>query len=187
MDSLAIEPTPPELSLGHTAARGFAWLLMNTVTIKVVTLIQTIVLGWRVTRDDYGLVGDTLTVGGLAAIIGTIAMDDLLVQRQKDFRRWATPGFWMSLTLGLVAAGAMVAIAPLGAKVYHSRRLIGLVIVAAVAVPLQNLSYVPVALLRTKLRYRTLAGISWGQSLLQALLTILFAWLRWGAYSIIVA
>lgn len=191
MDRLATEPASPpppeEMSLGHTTARGFAWLLMNTVTIKIVTFFQIIVLGKLITREDYGLVGDTLTIGGLAAIIGTIAMDDLLVQRQKDFRRWATPGFWMSLTLGLVAAAAMIGIAPIGAKVYHSRQLIGLVIVAALAVPIQNLAYIPNATLRAQLRYRTLATVSWGQSLSQAIFTIVFAFMGWGAYSIIVA
>jgi O-antigen/teichoic acid export membrane protein len=178
------EAQPPQ-SLGHTTARGFVWLLMNTVSGKVVSIGQIVVTGWLLTKSDYDLTGFAATITGIAGALVSVGMEDLLVQRQKEFARWATPGFWMSLTMGMIGAGLMIAAAPLGANLYHAPRLVGLVMVACAAAPMSNLCNVPTAMLRSQLRYRSLATISWGQSTLQAVLTVLLAWRGYGAYSLV--
>jgi teichuronic acid exporter len=180
------QPTEPALSLGHTTARGFAWLLMNTLTIKVVNILQTICLGWLLTDKDYGLVANVFTIGSLSAMIASVAVDDMLVQRQREMNRWATPAFWLSLSLGLAGAAAMTAAGPIASRLYHAR-LMGLVLVAALAAPLANLGTVPDAMLRAQLRYRTLAVIGWSASITQSIVTVLLAWLGLGPYSILVA
>jgi teichuronic acid exporter len=186
---VAVDPQEPPgtqtHSLGHTTARGFSWLLMNSITIKVVTLIQTILVGKLLTSHDYGVVSNVFSIGGLAAMIASVSVDDMLVQRQKDFGRWATSGFWVSLTLALSGAAVMLLATPFAEHKFHEPHLFGIVFVTALAVPLSNLQHVPSATLRSKLRYRTLAMIVWCQSMTQAILTVLMAWRGWGPYSIL--
>jgi len=183
--STEVSPQRPAQSLGHTTARGLAWLMMNTLSAKVVSFVQTIVLGWLLTKKDFGLVSYVVVITSLAGLMVGIGLDDLLVQRQKELERWATPAMWMSLALGILGALVMVAVAPFCARLYHAPQLVGLVIVAAAAAPLGNMATVPNAILRSQLRYRTIASLAWSQSVMQAVLTMLFAWWGMGAYAII--
>lgn len=177
-------PPPPPPSLGHTTARGFSWLLVNSITIKVATLIQTILVGKLLIDQDYGLVSIVFTIGGLSAMISSVSIDDMLVQRQRELYRWATPAFWVSLTLALAGATVMFIATPVAEWAYRVPNLFGLVFVTALAVPISNLQHVPNATLRSQLRYRTLAIVSWSTSMFNAGLTVLMAWRGYGAYSI---
>lgn len=177
---------PVSHSLGRTTARGFAWLMGQTVGSKLVSLASQVILARLLLRDDYGLVGLAYTVLAFTTIIQQAGFREILIQRQQRFRRWANAAFWMSLSLGLAAAALTTAIAPIAAHFYHDRRLIGLILVLALSMPLGSLSTVPTARLQVDLRFRMLAVINFLDATSTMILSVVFAWLEFGAYSFVI-
>ena len=67
------------------------------------------------------------------------------MQRPRRFRYWATPAFWLRLTMGVVGSAVMLLLAPIAAWAYGQPILIGLIAVSAIALPIQALQVVPEA------------------------------------------
>lgn len=165
---------------------GFAWLAAHTVASKVISFAAQIVLAWLLRPDDFGYVGLAMTVAAFIGLLQQAGVRDVLVQRHdRAFRRWATPAFWMSLALGLLAAAIMVAAAPLAAALYRKPPLQPLIMVLAAAAPLQALAVVPTARLQIDLRFKAIAVVSTVAQVLTSALTVSFAGLDLGAYSFV--
>jgi O-antigen/teichoic acid export membrane protein len=177
--------TPSGPSLSHLSARGLAWMSVNSLVSKVLGTLSQIILAWLLLPKDFGLIGLTYTVAAVTGILANTGLEDVLLQRQKHFHRWANPAFWISLFSGCVATVVMILAAPIAARVYHERAMLGLTLAMSMGFPLANASLVPLAKLRIDLRFRTLAVLGMLNNALLPLLTILFAWGGYAAYSFI--
>jgi PST family polysaccharide transporter len=92
----------------------------------------------------------------------------------------------MSGTIGIVAAALTLVAAPIAAAYYHEPQIKGLLMVAALGLPLASLAVVPEARLSAQMRFGLLAKVGMLSVLLSFALSILFAgFLGWGAYSIL--
>ncbi len=182
----AAKPTPaaPEASVGQTTARGLAWMMGQTALGKVTTTATQIVLGWLLTKPDFGRIGLAMTVYAFPALLQQSGLRDVLTQRQQRYRHLVTPAFWLALCSGIVAGLLMLGAAPLAQAFYH-KDIIGLVALLALGAPLESLATIPYAKLQVELRFRALAAIYLALVLANALLSMLFAWLGYGPYSVI--
>ena len=172
-------------SLGTQAARGAVWATAPAVLAKLTGFIADIALAWFLTRSDFGAVGLAVAVAALFGVIQQAGLRDILTQRQKRFGRWATPAFWMALTLGVACSLTMAASAPLAARLFDVPALKGLVLLLSVRCVLDALAVVPQAKLQIQLRYRAIGGVAAVCTLLQAGLSVLLAskWFGWGPYA----
>lgn len=175
----------PGLSVGQTTARGLAWLLAQTVGMKFVTAAGQVVLAWLLLPQDFGLIGLTYTVIAFAGLAQQLGLQDILVQRQAHFRRWANATVWLSLAGGCVAGALSAVAAPVAARVYDEPRLQGLILVLAATAPLVSLSNVPLARLRSEMQFGRFAAVSFATSFGTLALSVLFAALGFGAYSFV--
>src|SRR5688572_5777825 len=179
-------PPAPAPGLADRTFGGFAWLAAQTVASKAISFAAQIVLAWILVPGDFGYVGLAMTVAAFVGLLQQAGVRDVLIQRQDAaFRRWATPAFWMSLALGLVAAAVMAAAAPLAAAVFRKPPLEPLILVLAIAAPLQALAVVPTARLQIDLRFKAIAGVTTAAQVLTSVLTVVFAKLGFGAYSFV--
>jgi len=142
--SIRAQPTPAvsesATPLSRRTAHGFAWLVGQTILSKVTSLAGQLVLAWRLDPKDFGLVGLAFTVSAFGTIVQQVGLKEILIQRQRHFGRWATAAFWMSVALGFLAAALMIAGAPIAARIYGARELIGMVAWIAAAAPIAALS-----------------------------------------------
>lgn len=175
-------PAPP---MGHRAARGAVWYGIQTLWGKFLSLASQIILAALLLPDDFGKIALATIVVTFANIIAQPGIEDVLVQRQRHFSRWATAAFWMSLMFGILGACLMAASAPLAAFVYGTPELLWLILIPALAAPLNALCVVPIATLRARLRYRDLALISTGEFSALQIGIIMFAATGFGAYSFV--
>ena len=113
----------------------------------------------------------------------SFGVDDVLLQRQRTIRLWQASAFWASLGLSFAGMAIMLILAPVGAAIYHSPKLIGIIAVLAVAMPIGALSTVSAVTIRASMGFRYLGLYNTGETAANNLLTILFAWLGFGAYS----
>lgn len=160
-------------------------MLGNTVLSKLLSIGGQVVLAWYLVRDDMGLVALALSVASFPSLLRDAGLQQILVQRQSNFRRWASPVFWMSLTLGIASGVLLAAIGPVAARVLSQPSLVGLVTTLSVGTLLSALGTVPAAKIQIDLRYRLQAALAMGIAVATTFLNVLMARMHFGAYSII--
>jgi PST family polysaccharide transporter len=161
-------------------------MMSQTVAVKLVSLIANVVVAHFMLPDEAGLVGMAYSVLSIAGFVQYIGMQDVLIQRHARLKRWANPAFWMSLAVGIVGGGFVALAAPLAADLFHQPKLAGMVLLLALASPLQTTSVVPQAVLSAQLRFRLSVIINSFAAIGTSLLCILLAWRGWGAYSFLI-
>jgi O-antigen/teichoic acid export membrane protein len=173
-------------SLGRHTAHGFIWMLIQTLVTKGTGMLGQIALAWYLSPHDFKLVGLTYAVSSFPNLIRDAGLQTILVQRQRHLNRWIGPVFWMSFVLGLAAAGVLVAIAPLAARMYGQAQLTGLINVVAVGSLVSAMGTVPSAIVQIQLRFRLQAVLSLISALLMTAMSVVMAYRGWGAYSYII-
>lgn len=170
-------------SVGRATARGAAWLTLQTLSARVFSLLSQLVLAWLLVPSDFGLIGLAYTVTTMVRTLVSFGVDDVLLQRQRTIRLWQSSAFWATLGLSLLGMLTVFVAAPVGAALYHSPKLIGLLAILGVAMPLGALSTVSSVTIRAQMGFRFLALYNTFEIAATQVLTILFAWLHFGAYS----
>ncbi len=180
-----VTPTPvtPAPALGQTLGRGASWMVGGTIATKLLNSVAQIILAYLLLDEDFGLVGLAGTVVALASLVQTAGLREILLHRQRHFHRWVNPAFWMSVTAGLLAGGLIAAFAPLSGVVYDTPTLPWLVLVFAAGAPLAAICTVPLVHLQLQLRFKAIASIAFTMAAVTTALTILLAWLGFGAWS----
>jgi O-antigen/teichoic acid export membrane protein len=180
-------PSPPveELSLRQRTTRGVMWVAAQAMVTRVVTLVQQLALAWLISKSDFGLIGLALTVTSLVTLMANPGIDAVLVQRLRRYHYWATPAFWLGLTMGLVGFIVLLVLAPVAAWLYDQPKLVGLIAVVATSLPIQSLQIVSKAQLQLQMRFKTIVLLALLGSVLTAILTIAAAYIGLGAYSFV--
>lgn len=181
----APRPAAPLPSLAQKATRGFAWLMLQTVGSKGVAFASEILLARWLTRADFGIRSDAMTVLAFAALLQDYGISQVLVHRQHRFARWANAAFWASVAIGLLGMLVMAVAAPLVARAYAAPELMWMVLILGVRSPVNAIGTVSYAKLQADLHYRTLAIVNFLTALVTAATAVIFAKLGFGAYSFI--
>ena len=172
--------------MAHQTARGFAWLLGQTLGSKLFSFATQIALARILEPHDFGLVALAYTAVSFAGVVRWTGLQQILVQRHERFRRWVNPAFWLELAISTAATLLLAIASPVAAIVFHSQSLIGLILVIASAVPLSPWFVIPTAQLTIDMRFRAIAVINIVYSALVMLLSIFLAWRGFGAYSFVI-
>lgn len=177
---------PATPSLGAHAARGFSFMLVQSLASRVIALGSQLALTYILAREHFGLLALADSIAVFANLLLLIGVREVLVSRPRTFHVWANAGFWIMATAG-AAAGLLVAgAAPIAARAYHNPEITGLMLVIALSMPLSSLSIVGEAKLQAELRFKRLALILAVWASLLPTLTLAFALMGFGAYSFVI-
>ncbi len=176
---------PGAATVGERVARGVVWLIAQTVALRGVRLAGQVVLAWLLLPEHFGLIGLAHSITAFTGLIQEPGIRLVLIQRQRRFETWANPAFWLSLVTGVAGGLAIVAAAPLAAAFYDEPALVGLLLVLALDSPLHTLRTVPTARLQSEMRFKAVAQVGIVGAVCETLLTVMFAWLGYGAYSFV--
>lgn len=160
-------------------------MIFSTFGIKVVTLGCQLILAWKLSPTDFGLVALAYSVTAFTAVIQRNGLREILVQRAQRFDEYANSAFWLSLVIGLIVTLLTLAAAPLAAQIYQQPQLIGILSILAIGQMLLALQSVPGAKLQTRMKFRELSLVNLFEGVATGLLTVVFAMTGWGAYSIV--
>jgi len=177
------QPTSETKGLGRRTARGFYWLMVQTVGSKGVTLLSQVALGWLLAPEDFDLIALMLTFTTILSLLRDAGMREVLVHRHRNFSLWAGAAFWLSLTTGMVVGLLTVACIPIALAIYQKPQLEGLLLISAIAAPINTLGTVSDALVRSQMRFRLLSMVGLGVYTGTMMLTVILAALGFGAYS----
>ena len=171
--------------LGRQVTTGFAFMLLQTVGVRFARFGGSFVLAWLLFPDDFALFGLASTLPMFVAVIRSAGLKDILISRREKLHRWVNPAVWMSATIGFGCGLFLVLAAPLLGWFFQRTEVVGLILIFAITIPIQSLTQVPEAILLSKLRFKRIAMIEAGSSVLLLALTIYYAWCGLGAISFV--
>ncbi len=175
----------PAANLALGASRGILATLAQTLGSKLTGVATQIALARLLAPRDFGLVALAYTAVAFAGVIRQTGIQQVLIQRHKHFRRWVNPAFWFELTVGFATAILLAASSPIAAIVFHSKAVIGLILVIATAAPLSPWYVIPTARLTIDMRFGAIAKANIAYNAIVMAMSIFLAWRGFGAYSFV--
>ncbi len=182
-EAVPVPAAPVEKSLTRATAAGVVWLVLQNVGGRGIGLLSQLVTAALLSPKDFGLIGLTYTVSGLGGMLVSFGIDSVLLQRRNKLQLWVGPAFWWTLGLGMLGFLLVLAISPLAALAYGAPGIPLLAGIIAISTPLTALQTVPLALLRTRLGFRTIATINLAEIIGTQAITVLLAFAGFGAMS----
>lgn len=161
-------------------------MLGQTIGSKLASFVSQIVLARLLSPHDFGLVALAYAAVAFAGVIRQTGIQQILIQRQKHFRRWANPAFWFELTVGVATMVMLAATSPVVAALFHNHALTGLILIIAAAAPLSPWYVVANARLMIDMRFKAIALVNVAFTTTTMALSILLAWRGFGAYSFVI-
>lgn len=176
----------PKASLTDRTSQAAVWTVVQTAMAKGPAFLSHIILGKLLLAEDFGLYALASTVYTFASIMHQAGIQQVVIKRQKAFRVWGNPGFWLSCIAGLIAMiGTMIA-APWVAYYYRYSEpevLTRLIQVMALTFPIASLGAISRARMQIDLKFKQLALIGSIVSVLDVAFKVCFAAMGFGAFS----
>ena len=164
---------------------GFSWLAGQTILIRVVRYGSQIALAWLLEPSAFGVVGMALAIQAFVSLVQDSGIDKVLVADQARFEQFANPGFWISLTTGLLAALLLLLSIPLADRLLDSAQLSSLLLILVLAAPFKALWLIPNSKLKVDLRFDLIAAINIFAAILETVGAVSLALYGFGALSFV--
>lgn len=101
-----------EASMGATVGAGMAWMVGVTVFNKLLTFIAQIVLGWKLTPNDYDVYATATAVAGIVFICREAGMREVLARLSRTAHDDVFgSAFWLAFSYNIIMAGVVCALA----------------------------------------------------------------------------
>lgn len=172
-------------NLDNVFVRGMAWTAAVKWLTQVVTWGMTIVVARMLAPSDYGLVGMAAIYINLFTLFSEFGIGTAVVTLQDLTEDQVSQLNTLSLLLGLLGFIISAAMAiPLG-KFFHAPALPSVVMVLSGGFIVSGIRTVPYSLLQKELRFKLLAVIEGLQGIVQALVTLVLAFLGFGYWALV--
>lgn len=171
--------------LDNVLARGVAWTAAVKWLTQMVTWGATVFVARLLAPSDYGLVGMAAIYISLFTLFSEFGIGTAVVTIQDLTEDQVSQLNTLSLFLGLLGSMISVAAAIPLAKFFHAPALPLVVIVLSGGFIVSGIRTVPYSLLQKELRFKLLAVIEGLQSVVQALVTLVFAFLGFGYWALV--
>lgn len=171
--------------MGNAVGSGAAWMLAATILVKLLTFVAQIIVGAKLSKQEFGLVAMAVATAKLLSICQDAGVRDILVQHsQEEYPRLSGRVFWFAGAFNTSVAILIAALAyPIATWYYQSPELTQMLLILAIAMPLGT----PGAILQTKLRLDLrFSATSWLMVVSAAsrqISTVCFAYMSLGAMS----
>lgn len=163
-----------------------SWSGLSQGITQGFTFAISIVLARILGPKAYGLIGMVSVFTGFAVLFGGLGLGAAIVQRKELEARHLNAAFWANVVAGSAMALLMVALAPVVARFYQEPRLTWLTAVIALRFVFDALNVVQLALLTRQMRFRALAVVQIGSSVVAGLLGLGLALSGSGVWSLVV-
>ncbi|MDH3589960.1 MAG: oligosaccharide flippase family protein, partial [Gammaproteobacteria bacterium] len=164
-------------------ASGAFWVAFAASLGKVATFATQIVLGWLLSKEDFGTYAIVLSIGASVAVLRNGGTQQLLIQRGVNFDEHAPAIFKFGLAFNILAFVLLIALAMRAARFYEIPELVPLASLLALSIILASPGLILRAQVALSGRFRSLALVTATSDVTRQVLTILFAVLGFGVYS----
>jgi O-antigen/teichoic acid export membrane protein len=170
---------------GGLAARGMLWSALAVLTSKASAFIALLIVGWVLPKEDFALYAMATAIAALAQAVQHGGVHKLLIQRGHQIDNISTQLTRFALAINLVLSAALMLAAPYIAEHFEALGLSRMLVIIALALPLDTLNLTARAKLSITFRFRSLAAITSASTICRYALTIFFALRGFGALSFV--
>jgi PST family polysaccharide transporter len=190
MESDAVnEATVPDTSSNELSSSGIkstAWIVLQTLTQNLASLVVFIVLGRLLDPDAFGLVAAASVVVLFFRILVDAGISKNLIQREDVSPDLVNTAFWSAFAVGTVLTGIMVAAAPLVSLLFREPRLTNIVRALSCILLFASLDRTQSALLDRRMAFRVQAARNITAAVVSAGAAIGAAVAGWGVWALVV-
>lgn len=164
---------------------GLAWESVTKLIIQIASWTSTVLVARLLTPEDYGIVAVSGVFVGLLLIIADMGLGSGLVNKKDLNKNEVTGIFWFSFLIGGTSSIILIVLSPAIESYFQMPGLASIVAVSSVVLIISSLKCVPVSLVSRALNYKLNALINLYASFSQIIVTLTFAYLDYGAWSLI--
>lgn len=173
-------------SLSQKFIKGSTWQTASTIVQVISNFIGMIVLARLLDPGDFGVFAAIQVIAGIVSMFSNLGIASALIQHKEISPRHIEVGFSSSLILSFTVFICLWVLAPFFPSLFHSNFDIWMVRVNALVFPILGWSMVSSSLLTRKLDFKGLFISSFCSMILgSSLVTILFAFIGFGAWSLV--
>ena len=181
------DPAPDARAAVSTTrlASATRWMVAGRLVTQASRLIVSVVLARLLTPEAFGVVAVAMTTIVALEIVKDLGTGAAVIQRPAVDQRLLSSVFYLNIVAGLVAAGLMVAGAPLIAAFFDVPDATPVVRAFALVLAIGGLTQVHHAMLRRSMRFNAVAAVEMTAALTNGVLSIALALLGLGVWSMV--
>ena len=169
----------PTFNLRTAILKGAAWSIALRWTIRLLSLVSTVILARLLAPADFGLVAMAMLVVAFVEAWLSFGLGTALIQNQNATREHYDTAWTLGILQSMVVAGAIAAAAPLAAAYYHEPRVTAVLWALCPALVVGHFSNVGVVAFRKELEFHKEFGMQITGKVLGFFITVGAAlWLR---------
>lgn len=161
---------------GRTVRSGVVTMVAQAVQFFL-QIGSTMALARLLTPDDFGLIAMVVALTNFAILFKDLGLSMATVQRAEVNHAQVSTLFWINVGISCGVALVIAALAPVVSSFYHEPRLLGATLLLSSTFILGGLAVQHQALLRRQMRFRQLALIQIGASVMSIATAVTLAWI----------
>lgn len=166
--------------------KNVGWMGGTEIVIRVSRLLVVIVLGRLLSPHDYGLAAIILTVNDFVDVLTRNGITAKLIQApQAQLPKLCNTAYWLTWIVAALLFGMQCAAGVVAGWIYSDRALVLPICALAAIYPMLPLAQVRSALIQRENRLEVSALSVSLQVVVNAVLTVIFAFLGWGMWAIV--
>ncbi len=176
---------PSSVDLKRRVVRGAGFMFFGVGLRIVLTMASTAVLARLLMPEDYGLVALASIVTELAAILNTISLSAILIQRKRLARIQCDTVFWFMAGLGIVATLVIALGAPVFAAILGDDRIVPLLRVMSVLFFLEQLMVIQHVTMMRLMMFDLDFRVQLSALIVRIAVSIMGGTLGWGPWALV--
>ncbi len=169
----------------HNAFSGTIWMFFTTGIGKIATLLTQIVLGWVLSKQDFGLYALALSVATSVSLLRNGGTQQILIQRGERYSDLAPLIVKFAFYFNCTAFLILLILAPVAAQIYDAPELTWMIGFIALSFLLMTPSLIFRAKLSIAKRFKSFALIKLSSDLVRQFSTMFFALIGIGPLSFV--
>lgn len=178
-------PVPQPESLRSLAAKGVAWSAVQTLASRLLNVVTFIVLARILDPKSFGVVAFASVCIAFLTIFVQQGFGQVLVQTPQLEKRHLDTAFWVSMAFSCLLTVGVIALSWPIARLVHLPAVAPVLQVLSIGFILSGLSSTPIAVLRRRMAFRSLAIRVTVGNLVGAVVGVVAAVLGAGVWSLV--
>ncbi len=169
---------------GRAVSGGFVTALGQGLRFSLY-MASTLVLARLLSKEDFGLVAMVGALTSFLRLFRESGLSTATLQKERITHAQISNLFWINVGLGMIAAAVGAILSPAVAWFFRDQRLVSITIWLTLTFVFSGSSVQHLALLTRDMRFKTLAVIDIGSTLIGAALGVAMALTGWGYWSLV--
>lgn len=172
-------------SLTRRTSSGVLWMTAQKWASRIGGLLSIIILTRVLSPEDFGLAAAATTMMPLLYVLADVGFTTYIIQSERAEPRTLNTAFWFSVASGITLAGIVLAAAPLVGLALQLPDVVPLLQAMSASVFVIAFASVPMALMRRRMAFQSLAVMEVSASLIAQAVAIIAALMGAGAWALV--